>query len=66
MRYGLPYEGLNGSWPGLVDPGMPALGFAGTVRADGVSPGRHWLGLRLHGRDGAIEEWPEVPVEIGP
>ncbi|WP_133498919.1 ArnT family glycosyltransferase [Cognatilysobacter terrigena] len=64
LRYGQPYEGLNASWPGLRDPNMPALGFVGKVDASNVSPGRHWLGLRLHGRDGAIEEWPEVPIEI--
>jgi 4-amino-4-deoxy-L-arabinose transferase-like glycosyltransferase len=64
LRYGEPYEGLDASWPGLVDPNAPRLGFGGTVDATSASPGRHWLGLRLHGRDGAVEEWPEVPVEI--
>lgn len=63
-RYGLPYRGLDKSWPGLVDPNGTQLGFAGTVDATGVAPGRHWLGLRLHGRDGAVEAWPEIPVEI--
>ncbi|GAB1595475.1 ArnT family glycosyltransferase [Lysobacter claricitrinus] len=64
LRYGVRYPGLEVSWPGLVDPNAPALGFSGAVDATNASPGRHWLGLRLHGRDGAVEEWPEVPVEI--
>ncbi len=64
LKYGLPYEGLDASWPGLADPNAPRLGFRGAVDATGVSPGRHWLGLRLHGLDGAVEAWPEVPVDI--
>lgn len=64
LPYGLRYEGLDRNWPGLADPGLPNLGFAGTIATDALSPGRHWLGLRLHGRDGSIEQWPEVPVEI--
>ncbi|TZF84198.1 ArnT family glycosyltransferase [Cognatilysobacter lacus] len=64
MRYGLPYPGLDKSWPGLVDPNAPRLGFAGSVDVRGVGAGRHWLGLRLHGRDGAVESWPEVPVVV--
>jgi hypothetical protein len=27
--------------------------------------GRHWLGLRLHGRDGSVEDWAEQPIDIG-
>ena len=26
--------------------------------------GRRWLGLRLHGTDGSIEDWPAQPVRI--
>ncbi|HZX80319.1 MAG TPA: glycosyltransferase family 39 protein [Lysobacter sp.] len=64
LRYGDVYEGLDASWPGLVDPGAPRLGFSGRVNTAGVAPGRHWLGLRLHGRDGAVEVWPDVPIEV--
>lgn len=66
LRYGLPYEGLDRSWPGLADPNGPNLGFAGTVDAGTLPPGRHWLGLRLHGLDGHVEDWPEIPVEVPP
>ena len=61
---GLPYAGLERFWAGLSDPGMPALGFRGRVDARGLAPGRHWLGLRLHGRDGSVEAWPETPIEV--
>ena len=64
LDYGTPYGGLERSWPGLVDPNEPRLGFTGSVDTAGVPPGRHWLGLRLHGRDGAVEDWPEIPIEI--
>jgi 4-amino-4-deoxy-L-arabinose transferase-like glycosyltransferase len=64
LPYGSAYEGLDASWPGLVDPNAPRLGFSGTVDAAGVKPGRHWLGLQLHGSDGAVEAWPEVPVDV--
>ena len=64
LRYGDDYAGLEGNWPGLVDPGAPKLGFSGRVDTTGIAPGRHWLGLRLHGRDGAVEAWPEVPIEV--
>lgn len=66
LETGLPYEGLDRSWPGLVDPGSPRLGFSGGVDAGALPGGRHWLGLRLHGRDGHVEAWPEIPVEVPP
>ncbi|GAB6197312.1 glycosyltransferase family 39 protein [Lysobacter xanthus] len=64
LQYGRPYEGLDTSWPGLSDPNGANLGFVGRVDARYLKPGRHWLGLRLHGRDGAVEDWPQIPVEI--
>ena len=64
LRYGNEYAGLEGNWPGLVDPGAPKLGFSGRVDTTGIAPGRHWLGLRLHGRDGSVEPWPEQRIEV--
>lgn len=64
LAYGHRYEGLERRWPGLRDPNRPNLGFAGRVDASGFAPGRHWLGLRLHGRDGGVEPWPETPIDI--
>lgn len=64
--YGLPKPGLAEFWKGSTDPNHPRVGFSASVdtTARGIAPGRHWLGLRLHGADGAIEVWPEQPVTI--
>jgi len=64
--YGRRYDGLQASWQGSTDPQHPRVGFdarvdLGTSR---IAPGRHWLGLRLHGRDGSVEDWSEQPVVI--
>jgi len=62
--YGKPYDGLQHSWPGSSDPQHPNVGFIVDVQLPEVTAGRHWLGLRLHGRDGSIEDWSEQPIEI--
>lgn len=65
VNYGLPYDGLQNSWPESNDSQHPNTGFAARVdlRNDkNLTPGRHWLGLRLHGRDGSIEDWAEQPI----
>lgn len=64
LRYGRPYPGLDKFWTGLSDPNAPGFGFDGSVDASGLAPGRHWLGLRLHGRDGSVEDWPEIPLDV--
>lgn len=46
------------------DPHHPEIAFSASVDASGFAPGRHWLGLRVYGRDGSVEEWEEQPVEI--
>ncbi|HZH44923.1 MAG TPA: glycosyltransferase family 39 protein [Lysobacter sp.] len=61
-RYGLRHDGPRARWPFSNDPAQPDVGFEAAVDARGRGPGRHWLGLRLHGRDGSIEAWPEQPV----
>ena len=48
----------------ITDPGHPDVGFSATVDLATARPGRHWLGLRLHGRDGSVEDWSEQPVEV--
>ncbi|MGH8083119.1 MAG: ArnT family glycosyltransferase [Lysobacter sp.] len=47
------------------DPQHPKVGFSATVTLDAEPPGRHWLGLRLHGRDGSVEDWAQQPIEVG-
>ena len=65
--YGRDYPGLQLAWKGSNDPQHPRVGFTAQVdlrNLPGVVAGRHWLGLRLHGRDGSIEDWSEQPIQI--
>lgn len=65
--YGRAYEGLQHDWPETNDPQHPNVGFSARVdlRKNDIAAGRHWLGLRLHGRDGSVEDWAEQPIDIG-
>jgi 4-amino-4-deoxy-L-arabinose transferase-like glycosyltransferase len=63
-EYGLSSPGTAVYWKISTDPQHPKVGFRARVDAGEIVPGRHWLGLRLHGRDGSVEEWSEQPVEI--
>ncbi|MGV8941291.1 MAG: glycosyltransferase family 39 protein [Lysobacter sp.] len=62
--YGLDSPGVAAYWKISNDPNHPRVGFGGRVDLSGVTAGRHWLGLRLHGADGSVEIWPEQPVEV--
>ena len=64
--YGRRFPGLSRVWPMTNDPQHPKVGFDARVDLGGMdlAPGRHWLGLRLHGRDGSVETWSEQPVEL--
>lgn len=62
-EYGAPLD-VRGHFPGSTDPHHPHVGFQARVDVPASLAGRRWLGLRLHGADGSVEEWPEVPVRI--
>jgi 4-amino-4-deoxy-L-arabinose transferase-like glycosyltransferase len=62
--YGLDNAGPKRYWPFSSDPHHPHVGFHGRIDAGTVKPGRHWLGLRLHGSDGSVEDWSEQPIEV--
>ena len=64
-RYGVPTPGVAAYWKISSDPNHPRVGFEADVDATALPPGRHWLGLRLHGRDGSVEDWSEQPLRIG-
>lgn len=64
LDYGLESPGVAAFWGISNDPQHPAVGMRGRVDLRGVTPGSHWLGLRLHGRDGSIEAWPEQPIFV--
>jgi 4-amino-4-deoxy-L-arabinose transferase-like glycosyltransferase len=63
-QYGLSSPGTAAYWKISTDPNHPRVGFKASVDASGLPPGRHWLGLRLHGRDGSVEDWAEQPVDL--
>jgi 4-amino-4-deoxy-L-arabinose transferase-like glycosyltransferase len=65
-QYGRVFPGLRNVWPQSSDPQHPNVGFSADValKPGTFAPGRHWLGLRLHGRDGSEETWAERPIEL--
>lgn len=46
------------------DPDAPGIRFVADVDASGLPAGLHWLGLRITGGDGAVEDSVEQPVEL--
>lgn len=62
--YGIPSPGVAHFWQISTDPGHPRVGFLAQVRLPPDSRGTHWLGLRLHGRDGSVEDWSEQRIEM--
>jgi len=63
-RYGLSSPGVAAYWKISTDPNHPRVGFQAQVDASAYAAGRHWLGLRLYGRDGSVEDWSEWPIKI--
>lgn len=68
-QYGLERPEVAGFWSkwregGSTDPQQPKVGFRAEIDLGDRPPGTYWLGLRLHGRDGSVEDWPEQVVEV--
>lgn len=63
-EYGIPSAGVAHYWRISSDPGHPRVGFSAEVRLPPGHAGTHWLGLRLHGRDGSVEDWSEQRIEV--
>ncbi len=63
VTYGRPYD-ITGFWKISNDPQHPNVGFDAQLDTSGLAPGRHWLGLRLHGNDGSVETWQEQAVIV--
>lgn len=63
-RYALDAPGVRRYWTLSNDPQHPRVGFDARLDLRGTPPGRHWLGLRLHGRDGSVEDWSEQPLDV--
>lgn len=62
-RYGREHD-IRSFWSDSNDPQHPRVGFDAEVDTMTLAPGRHWLGLRLHGRDGSVEQWQEQPFVV--
>lgn len=62
--YGAESPGVARFWRISTDPQHPRVGFEASIDAGDIAAGTHWLGLRLHGRDGSVEDWSEQPVRI--
>lgn len=68
-NYGLARPEVPGFWDrwrdgGSTDPQQPNVGFRAEVDLGGRPSGTYWIGLRLHGRDGSVENWPQQAVEL--
>src|SRR3546814_2864680 len=61
---GLSSPGTAVYWKISTDPQHPDVGFHAHVEAGDLAPGRHWLGLRLYGRDGSVERSEEHTSEL--
>ena len=69
LVYGQPRPEVAAYWRreragGSTDPQQPDVGFDAVIPLQGVAPGVHRLGLRIHGRDGSVEDWPSQPLVV--
>ncbi|MBB6599754.1 glycosyltransferase family 39 protein [Luteimonas sp. MC1825] len=64
-QYGLERPHVAGYWSISTDVAHPAVGFQADVMLPPGLQGAHWLGLRLHGKDGSVEDWPEQRIVVG-
>ena len=62
-RYGRDHD-VRPAWPRSNDPGHPHVGFDAELDVSALPPGTHWLGLRLHGNDGSVEEWQQQRFRV--
>ena len=51
-------------WRLSTDPRHPHVGFRAMLDTTALAPGKHWLGLRLYGADGSVEDWWEQPFTV--
>ena len=61
-EYGQAMPDVAGFWKISSDPNQPKVGFRAHIM--GAAPGTHWLGLRLHGTDGSVEDWSEQRITV--
>ena len=60
--YGEANAGVAEFWKISTDPNHPKVYFRARVEA--AAAGTHWLGVRLHGADGSVEDWSEQKLVV--
>lgn len=68
-EHGLPRPEVAAFWRQWRDGGstdllQPDVGFGAEIDLADRPAGSYWLGLRLYGRDGSVEDWPEQAVRL--
>ncbi|PKL96978.1 MAG: hypothetical protein CVV17_12965 [Gammaproteobacteria bacterium HGW-Gammaproteobacteria-7] len=63
-RYGLPMPHVGEFWAISTDPAHPNVGFSARIDAATLEPGRRWLSIRIHGRDGSVEPMPAQSIRV--
>ena len=63
-QYGLENRGVAWFLEGSTTRNSRASDSGRPSTWDRCRAGRHWLGLRLTGRDGSIEDWSEQPITV--
>ena len=56
--YGRAFD-ITAAWKISTDPQHPNVAFDATLKTHHLTPGRHWLGMTLYGKDGSVEQWQE-------
>ena len=65
VTYGSANPSPKAQWPISNDPNHPNVGFEGQFRVPPAArKGTAWLGLRLIGTDGSVEDWSELPLQV--
>lgn len=62
--YGLPRPDVLEFW--AIHKDDDGVGFRASVDLSAHPGGEAWLGLRIHGRDGSVEDWPQQRLRIRP
>lgn len=63
-HYGLEAAHVGEFWRISEDPAHPHVDFAHTLHLPPGIRGWHWLGLRVHGRDGSVEDHRQWRIQV--
>lgn len=63
-EYGLPMPHVGEFWAISTDRAHPEVGFRARIDSSAVAPGQYRLSLRVHGKDGSVEDLPGQKLRI--